>query len=1231
MLTNAEASADTLALKSLERPGRTRVHPAEELNSVLAQYCSENEELGPTAIRAIGTAVTKLADSGLLYTADEEQIYSFLKLQNDLMKEDNFPFDLVEIALKILAEPDMPLRLYNDEWIKKIIDQFSDLCNNLFQDSDKKTQIHRLFPLYRHLSHVVQQIHLSDPSLYKLIAMSLPAYFHSASSPSLQTASCSLLTAIFKKYASMRRDIISDIFDTIEKNQGSPKYVAFPNDVRKSISAVARLFIELIQSITSFPCDTESITKENVTFIFEKFASKSRSSTTIGRIFEKFVEDICIVVSHPFYPVSKVFLKIAVEMCFPSIITKDDNTRISVKLLSSALTHILTCSARAKNEVIIAFPILVLKTLAGFDDDQIQNFIESPNSHLVITDDENCAIKIDSTFPSNQFEELTAHLIIALYLQQSMKLSEVINTSIPYSITQWSMKALSQQEMDNYLLWWRGMLPSNINFEWTLEIAEQICLHELCTLPMFTHVHLLVQHLLKGLENKNSNVRAQILRGLSSIIEIDPNLLFHPALVSQIKDAFKDPSAPIRDSVLQIISKYIFQNEQSSSPYFNVVVNCLADQSPMVVKRALTIVGELSRSADDECLAKLCYLLSTKLNDESSNVSKTAREAFIQVLFEDSKNPAQILISVIGETSDRPKWFSKFFKQLFIKPKYSQTIKNIIQKVFEIANDTPTYQNVCLIREFCETFPKICAPFHETLISMLNVCNNDVILTILPSSINAVINSITNPSITMFSLLMKSIENCIYSKSSAIIRVMIELAANITNNILLENDCLKRIYDIFIKFLRENLNIRHQKIDNESPDFIKQVNSICRALYSVGCICRYDQNITSRQIGMIWGPISHYFSVPVPKIRSMVLQTICDICIKDMDRIEKTKLLVKQAFMLGPPENISAVIFLKCLIEEEAKADTSSTKIDEIRPMYSSALIREFMEDFKKCFSYSDSSIRSAALELSTISLSYGVVNPPDILQYIISMQCSKDQHDYAMETLKNVIYDHSYYLNVRMKDGIKEAFEFVKNYYKDIKPLTELPNDDYAFRVGDIFSLMQPPQQQLYMNAFIDILKEAISDSVDPLFIYWVVKSLCNFPFAYSWEPSYIISKLSQSSISTYIKSAYTDAKALMRHLSDPEIEKPEGVNPNIWYASILTLMAKQWLVKKFQIQLKKLESLEKNLKPPVKVAMITPLNIANIPIPGKKGLNDTTLDLYAKFSSVMKMERSFGFPQIE
>lgn len=494
----------------LQQPGRTRAHPAEECCHALRTHCIDDKELSPNGIRVIGTAVTKLSECKLLHMVDEELIQRYLQIQHSELSKPNpvFPFDMVEISLKFLAASDMPIRLYRDEYLRLIVEKLHSLCvTSLFENSEKTDELYRLCPLLRHLAHIVEQCAFPDPAMIDLCSIGIRAFFLQTSSQSLQSASCSLLTSVFRRYQPFRVYIIDEVFSILPKSQGSSRFLSVSNGSRISISAPSRLFLELVQSICSFPMDVESVVKELIRIIIERFFRESKTATVVAKLFERFTEDVGKCLTHPFCPIASLVLKSLLEFFFPLVTKKDRLSRLAIKMLCPALDVITACFHQSKEEIAIAIPLLLLQSLADFDDETIRTCIVLPDSHFLI-DNESIVLKIDATFPSNKLEKLTSDLIICLYIRQSFKLSDLINTSLPYHIANWSINQLSQEEMDNYLVWWHGTFPDTIDFEWTIDIAERLCLSQATKQLMFQNVQLLIQRLLRGLENINASLRS---------------------------------------------------------------------------------------------------------------------------------------------------------------------------------------------------------------------------------------------------------------------------------------------------------------------------------------------------------------------------------------------------------------------------------------------------------------------------------------------------------------------------------------------------------------------------------------------------------------------------------------------------------------------------------------------------------------------------------------------------
>jgi hypothetical protein len=291
--------------------------------------------------------------------------------------------------------------------------------------------------------------------------------------------------------------------------------------------------------------DVEAVVKDLIRMIIERFFRDSKTIPSLSKLFERFTDDVGRCLMHPFYPIASLFLKNLLEFFFPLVTKKDRLSRLAIKMLCPALDIITACFHQSKQEVAVAVPLEILRSLAGFDDDAIRECMELPDSHFLI-DNESIVLKINPTFPSNKLEKLAAELIILLYVRQCFKLSDVINTALPYHIANWSLEQLSQQKMDNYLVWWRGTFPETIEFEWTIEIAERLCLSQVTKQLIFQNVELLIQRLLRGLENITASLRSCVLRGFASILKNDPDLLYHPLLVRDLQPAFTDPCVSVR-------------------------------------------------------------------------------------------------------------------------------------------------------------------------------------------------------------------------------------------------------------------------------------------------------------------------------------------------------------------------------------------------------------------------------------------------------------------------------------------------------------------------------------------------------------------------------------------------------------------------------------------------------------------------------------------------------------
>jgi hypothetical protein len=746
-----------------------------------------------------------------------------------------------------------------------------------------------------------------------------------------------------------------------------------------------------------------------------------------------------------------------------------------------------------------------------------------------------------------------------------------------------------------------------------MEIAERLCLNQICKQLIFSKSHLLVQRLLRGLENKNSVIRSSILKGFSQIIVNEPTFLYHPLLVPHLTMAFSDPTPAVREAVLEIVTEYITQNEQMHSPYFAVVLTALSDKSPLVVKAALKAVGVLGKQASDEELGQLCAFLTKKLEDPSEKIQIVAKQTFLLSVFEHAKCPVDVLIKTVGAA--RPTWFPIVFKDGYLT--YSEQCKCLIVELVDRVCTQGDYFNAALLREFCELLPVVCCEHYSRLISFFITSKDPKIMLHLPSALSALVKRVANPNLSLFGLMLQPMETLICSQQAAVVRAVIELCGNVVRYILTDNDILDSLQSQFCTFLRQNLGSV-----NKLGDDTNLAKLVCRGLYVSGCIYRFYGSKNRLFGNSLWGPVNHFFKCPVQKVRTVVLDCACDMCARDPRFIENAKGLVSAAFQLGPPESVSAVRFLAKLMEEESKGD-DTIAIDEIRPLYSTALLKDFLKPISEAFSSTCVELRTESLKLARIAVAYGMINPHEILPHVIALMCAEEQCDDALVAIREAIDSFSFagVVRSRLGDGLKQAFAFVQCIYPG--GLVNVPPNHPCFGVAQIYTVLPSAMQRDLMNIIVNKLGDSLDHANDPEWVIWLVRVACGLQFSTTSEPAYLVKQLGSGSIYGSLKMVAKDSKDVLYTLGRKQPIPANSTSPKCWFAAVLIAKMKQWISKRYQIDLKKMDKALKDGKP-VKVMKMEPLDLTAVPLPDKRRLTEQTVDLAACLMSAMRMERT-------
>ena len=1157
-------------------------------SEIIQKYCT-TEFLPQSAQREILTFITELYQIGKLNEVNSDSIEMFIQTQCESIKTmKEFPFEIFEICFTFYASKEMKRTLYNDKQMSIIIKSLGKFCNeNLFQNDENSPALHRLFPILRLCSRMVERCALTETMLGILIEIAQTSYFNEASSPPLQSAACSLLSAIFKRYTDERNEILSTCFYTVEKAKKiSTKNLFFSKKGKTQISAFTVLLLELMQSTYVYGLSSEESEIEVTVDILD------RLSKLPPKFLDQFSKDLFNCLTHPFYPVAIKILPRYLNFLYSHVVKKTKLSRIAIRTFCSGLAAI--------NEII--------KQINTEEEIKVSEELR----RNIIAEQDFTKLTVNKEFPATEKERIAAEMLILAFIKNSFRMLNTADTATQTHIYMWGMRKLDQDESEFLGSWSAGAIPDLDLLDIKFDQIEKLHIALSSKQPIFGNTQEIITRLLGGLKNRSSTIRGMVMDGFSVIVEQNTEYLFHPELVSLLQPAFVDPCATVRDAALKIVSTYIQQHEQIKSPYFPQIINCLHDSSTSIVRRALVSLATLAQTASDKELMDLCKILVTKLDDEAKEVKKSAKLLLMQSFFEYSSTPDELFLEVTSVLRETPEWWSAFVKESYIK--YQEKMKCVINSVLNRTCEEPNAFNATLLYDFAHVLPSACAKDHEKLISALFLAQDDATIAVIAQTITLLIPYIAFPVITSFSLLMNQLEELVNSKGSGVVRPVIELLVSISNNILPDNTSLQDLQLAYAEVLMKCFNQR-------GPATKEDEGKVIRSIFITGILireCGWESKQSS--LNKVASVLARFYMWNSPEVKNRVLEAFIDICVKDPNQIKVGKNLVSHAFSKGDP--ISALNFIKSLIEEEYKAD-DTTSMDDVKTNSAPSLVSDNLKNIKSCCKNKNVNVRNSALSLISVAIKHGIINTHEVLPCVIGMLSSKTEQKLAADTIKTLTISSENALKTRLSEGLEFGFNLCRNF----------PEDTNMVGMAELYKLLSPQNRRTMIATIVNQAVNAIdgtnlTKTIDCYSLKCLMEISCSLEFENQWEPAYFISLLHSSMKKralndTIIKDAGDAIEVLLgRKKGNKEVD----TRP--WYCTILVLRAMHWIRRRFQVNMKKIYSDVpiKEEKKDVKVALIDKPSISSLPEPSECAteITDAMLDLYAALSSITRHERA-------
>ncbi|KAI9189317.1 Sister chromatid cohesion protein 2 [Blastocladiella emersonii ATCC 22665] len=144
----------------------------------------------------------------------------------------------------------------------------------------------------------------------------------------------------------------------------------------------------------------------------------------------------------------------------------------------------------------------------------------------------------------------------------------------------------------------------------------------------------LLARIVRWFEAKETNVRSRAIKVLSAVGQVDPTIMSQPRVLGAIQARLDDPSPSVRDSVLEVVGKWILG---SSGPvnhgYLNILCARTVDRATSVRKRAIKTLGALRTRVEVPDLIEIAVRLFHRISDEETSIADTAKRVLVDIMF----------------------------------------------------------------------------------------------------------------------------------------------------------------------------------------------------------------------------------------------------------------------------------------------------------------------------------------------------------------------------------------------------------------------------------------------------------------------------------------------------------------------------------------------------------------------------------------------------------------------
>ncbi|EAL23165.1 hypothetical protein CNBA5100 [Cryptococcus deneoformans B-3501A] len=515
----------------------------------------------------------------------------------------------------------------------------------------------------------------------------------------LRMEALSLLRGAFARYDAQRQWIIEEVLSSLVGIPGqSHDQTHFQLANGKSIHALSALLLQLVQAsaygamtkirkIHSSAADMEvldrpaeekkDVEEEEARICAETVESAVRSATMIASyvlskatttkatktshdadyktILGLFMNDLLTVLYRPEWPAASLYLSVFSRIMVSSL----DDSKTGTEATASktvALDYLADIAAKLKS---LGMEMTGVTRVAALDEviseasiDDLKKLIEAQASIRTFL---NSAAHDDNSFTCSLD---MASVIWAQELQNGIKKAGSIVEKLA------AEKDDEAQEMGQKLLSIGMMLKTTLRNVWMTddklfevndpkqaEQAVQASISVSRGRSLQSAIDPIIHALLTALGNPIIAIRTKALRGVGSIVMVDPDVLRLRQFRLALEERLSDVSPGVRDAAVELVGKYLVQKPELATQYYPQIALRVMDTGLSVRKRVIKILkGIFATMEEKKMQIDICCKMIALTDDRDPGIKDLSTKTLTEIIFSDEGgDSATLLVDILSD------------------------------------------------------------------------------------------------------------------------------------------------------------------------------------------------------------------------------------------------------------------------------------------------------------------------------------------------------------------------------------------------------------------------------------------------------------------------------------------------------------------------------------------------------------------------------------------------------